>query len=526
MPYFFGPWYNSRYRKNLKRFYIVHPSLFTRSLLPFILPLLSPKSYSKLHPLPSLLALYYTHDVPLTGIDLSLAVLESEGRALRDHPELLECGPELLDVQRISSRDSNKSKYGKEGSDSYLSSISSTFSSAASYIGLSRLPSPTHSASSSRVGEAVVDGYWKRDLRGLVDECGGKVPPMVVRSPYMAPLQSLLALPLEAQPNLPWSALAQKDKLLLPKVLCKFLSELAGPVIGWEVYGDVRRVALPSDIPQFLNKLPPSHTLLLTAVVSLLHALAKHEPTTKMSALNLAIVLAPTLIGGPDKVVDMGMCLERGKKLPLGMRERVEGRGRDGEGGGEREGGGEEGEGDGTVVGLLEIWITNYPSISGETPIEKMECGVSSEFVPPPTSARASQAASSSSPFPTLASTFTSSSSHPSSSTEPASSSSSSSSQTQTKTQRRASLSPSPSPPKSSPPRASSLARSASASIRRASLSLGRRGGDKVRDKDRVDLEKEKEKEKEKGGRGERRRSGVRHSLLASGIVEVPSASS
>lgn len=47
---------------------------------------------------------------------------------------------------------------------------------AASYVGLSR-----SSFSDPAEGRAFAsEGYWKRDLTALVDECGGKVPPLLL----------------------------------------------------------------------------------------------------------------------------------------------------------------------------------------------------------------------------------------------------------------------------------------------------------------------------------------------------------
>ncbi|WVQ76476.1 hypothetical protein IAR50_006144 [Cryptococcus sp. DSM 104548] len=592
-----------KYRKNLKRFYIVHPSLFTRSLLPLILPLLSPKSYPKLHPLPSLLALYHTHHVPLTGIDVSLGVLELEGKVLGDYS----------DVRRGAVRESREGKEAKGSEGGYFSSISSTLSSAVSYIGLSS-PSPSPSSSNHKnIPKVVAEGYWHRTPTSLVNECKGKLPPLVVylsgailewctgvegvfrrssNSPYLHPLTALLALPLSAQPSLPWSSLAQKDCLLLPKLLCKLYASMAGGVIPREYYKDVRKVDKLDDIPTFLKLLPPAHALLLTALVSTLHALTAHEATTKMGALNLAIVLAPTLIGGggggggsggegegeeaeKERVADMAMCLERGRKLPGALLKAA------GIAAGPGKGEGEEGDGgDGTVVSLLEMWISNYPAISGDTPVDKMSCAVS----PTPTTVttasptttetpkQALRGASSSSPFPSsLSSSSSASAPSPSSSV---SASSASSSASTSKEQRRSSLSPSPSSrlsssspacaKSSSPPRAasaSSLVRSASASIRRASLSLGRRrsrarggsgsssgagGGEKVggtltlkeaeaesdeakEDKDRGEAKegKEKDKEKEKAGSGrERRWSGVRLGLGSRPMPSIAKVSS
>lgn len=91
-----------------------------------------------------------------------------------------------------------------------------------------------------------------------------------------------------------------------------------------------------------------------------------------MNALNLAIVVAPTLISGPDPLDDASMCLAPGKKLPLAMlvaagkasEERVKGRQ-------------VETSGQGTVVGMLEMCIREYHCVSGDPDPERMVCPVS-----------------------------------------------------------------------------------------------------------------------------------------------------
>jgi hypothetical protein len=54
-------------------------------VLPILIPLVSPKSYAKLHTVPSLLGLA-RRGVSLAGIDLPLATLMEEARVLREDP--------------------------------------------------------------------------------------------------------------------------------------------------------------------------------------------------------------------------------------------------------------------------------------------------------------------------------------------------------------------------------------------------------------------------------------------------------
>ncbi|KIR63830.1 hypothetical protein I314_03236 [Cryptococcus bacillisporus CA1873] len=283
-----------------------------------------------------------------------------------------------------SSSDQSSSLWG-------FQALSSMVDTAASYVGLSR---SSFSDPAERRRAFASEGYWKRDLTALVDECGGKVPPLLLslgrvilsagihtegifrkapKSRHLEPLIALLSLPLEDQGNLSWLQLAHADPLLPPKILCKFLSELASPILPSEFYDVIRSIVEPSDIKERLfPHLPPSHILILQYVTYVLHRLTAFEDSTKMNALNLAIVVAPTLISGPDPLDDASMCLAPGKKLPLAMlvaagkasEERVKGRG-------------VETSGQGTVVGMLEMCIREYHCVSGDLDPERMVCPVS-----------------------------------------------------------------------------------------------------------------------------------------------------
>jgi hypothetical protein len=113
------------------------------------------------------------------------------------------------------------------------------------------------------------------------------------------------------------------------------------------------RLRLRSDC---LPLLSPSQHLLLTYLTHLLHHLAQHEATTRMSPLALAIVIAPSLISGPDPLEDAAMCMKPGRSLPAAMLRNSDTTKK------ERGGGG----GGGTIVGVLEMWIRDWPDVSGE----------------------------------------------------------------------------------------------------------------------------------------------------------------
>lgn len=143
------------------------------------MPLLSPKSYSKLYPVPSLLTLYYQYGVSLKGIDVTLPVLEAESQALKDDPNLLSFALTLSQVPlgEDSRQMLKRSSSGQSSSLWSFQALSSVVDTAASYVGLSH---SSFSDPAERRRVVASEGYWKRELTALVDECGGKVPPLLL----------------------------------------------------------------------------------------------------------------------------------------------------------------------------------------------------------------------------------------------------------------------------------------------------------------------------------------------------------
>ncbi|WVQ93915.1 hypothetical protein IAU59_000993 [Kwoniella sp. CBS 9459] len=363
-----------KYRKNLKRLYIVHPSMFTRTLLPFIIPFISPKSYAKLHPLPSLLSLYHTYHAPLKGIDLTISALEAEAKVLRERPNLI---PPL---HGRSSKPDVRPKLEREASDSSLASwsyhaLSSALTTAASYLPVTQLGLAASEEQASATNLTEAKGYWGRDLQTLLDENNGDVPPLLKslrsvilaectategvfrrssNSPLFTPLAALLDLPLADQPNIPWTDIARHDPLLPPKILSKFLAELSEPVVRCADYAVTRRVQSVEDIRTILLPSLPAPTItLLHHLVQTLHLLSLHSTTTKMTPLNLSIVISPVLISGPDPIEDTIMCLVPHKPLPAGLKEMAKSKDLPEDGG--------------TLVGLLEMWIRDWPAVSSSS---------------------------------------------------------------------------------------------------------------------------------------------------------------
>lgn len=125
------------------------------------------------------MALYYEHGVTLKGIDITLPVLEAESQALKDDPDLLSFA---LTLSQVPLGEDSRPMF-KRSSNSQSSSLwgfqalSSMVSTAASYVGL---PRTSFNDAAERRRVVASEGYWKRDLTALVDECGGKVPPLLL----------------------------------------------------------------------------------------------------------------------------------------------------------------------------------------------------------------------------------------------------------------------------------------------------------------------------------------------------------
>jgi hypothetical protein len=119
--------------------------------IPLILPLLSPKAYTKLFQLPSLFDLHGTYGVDLNGISLPLAVIEEEARV------------------RPSQHPNHASSAATWGS-----SIAYALGTMGSYLSIPGLTS-TKSITTS---DGPARGYWDRSIEDLVDDSGGKIPPI------------------------------------------------------------------------------------------------------------------------------------------------------------------------------------------------------------------------------------------------------------------------------------------------------------------------------------------------------------
>ena len=132
-----------RLRKNLKRLYIVHPTRFTQATLNLLLPFMSPKAYPKLRFVPSVKELCESHELNLEGLYINVPTLAEESKTQREPP----------------------------------SGAMALISNAASYLPLALPLTGTPVRLSD--GHLAGRGYWDRTAEDLVNDAGGKVPPLL-----------------------------------------------------------------------------------------------------------------------------------------------------------------------------------------------------------------------------------------------------------------------------------------------------------------------------------------------------------
>ncbi|KAL1409632.1 hypothetical protein Q8F55_003628 [Vanrija albida] len=362
-----------KYRKNLKRLYIVHPGTAAKTLLPITLPLLSPKSYPKLHIVPSLLALARA-GIPLRGVDVPLSTLTEEARVLREHPQLAIPRAGMASFGLMNTLNQQGGVLGGLGWG--VSAISSAIGTANSYLPF-KLPAATLPPSPETEAKRSLDQsaaepakYWSGDVDAIIAENKGDLPRALhelralilgmcsdtegifrktATSHLLAPLQGLLDLPLRAQPKIDWAGVAITDPHLPPILLMRLLKGLSSALLPEDLYPLIRSTYTPDEIrTNLIPSLSPARVLVLTHLTHIGHHLLAHEDRTRMGATNLAIVIAPSLINGQDPRVDAALCLEPGKSLPPSLMPPDW-----------AESGGTQ-----TLVGLLQLWISEWPAVA------------------------------------------------------------------------------------------------------------------------------------------------------------------
>ncbi|EGN93953.1 hypothetical protein SERLA73DRAFT_171808 [Serpula lacrymans var. lacrymans S7.3] len=259
-----------KYRKNLKRLYIVHSSFFSKMLFSLAGAIISPKFFRKIIYINTLSEL--ACHVPLTQIDISPPVYQEN----------------LKHERQIN------------------------------------LPTPSR---------ASIFGVPLEDLMGFDGE-KGSVPRVVkdciqfLRDTGMqeeglfrrSPSSALLKQVQDAYDRGQVVSLQTfNDPHLAAVLLKKYLRDLPEPLFPEKLYPEIRRCPCPTDDPgdlasvayvreSLLPLLSPCVYILLSHILHLMHDVSLRVSVNRMDAHNLAVVLCPNLVASPNPAKDVLMC--------------------------------------------------------------------------------------------------------------------------------------------------------------------------------------------------------------------------
>ncbi|KAI0337465.1 Rho GTPase activation protein [Trametopsis cervina] len=258
-----------KYRKNLKRLFIVHSNFFTKMLFSLAGAIISPKFFRKITYVNTLSDLAV--QVPITQIDIPPAVYQENLKYERQITMPTTTHADLFGVplEELMGFD------GEKG-------------------GIPRV---------------VKDCIQYLRETGLMDEG------LFRRSPSSALLRqvqqaydrgNVVSLNTFADPH------------LAAVLLKKYLRDLPDPIFPENVYPLIRHCPLPHDPTDMsgvqyiretlLPALVPCATILLSYVIHLLHEVSQRNASNKMDANNLAVVICPNLVKGSNPMKDVMIC--------------------------------------------------------------------------------------------------------------------------------------------------------------------------------------------------------------------------
>ncbi|KAH9851764.1 Rho GTPase activation protein [Lenzites betulinus] len=259
-----------KYRKNLKRLYVVHSNFFTKMLFSLAGAIISPKFFRKITYINTLSELAY--HVPLTQIDIPPAVYQENLKHEKQINLPVMTRSDLFGVplEELMGFD------GEKG-------------------GLPRV---------------VKDCIQYLRSTGLHDEG------LFRRSPNSV----LLKQAAQAYDRGHVVSLETfGDSHLAAVLLKKYLHDLPEPIFPERLYPVIRRCPLPSSDPNdmssimyiretLLPELPPCVYILLSSVLHLLHEVQLRAASNRMDAHNLTVVICPNLVSSSNPMRDVMMC--------------------------------------------------------------------------------------------------------------------------------------------------------------------------------------------------------------------------
>ncbi|KAI0072491.1 Rho GTPase activation protein [Panus rudis PR-1116 ss-1] len=259
-----------KYRKNLKKLFIVHSNFFTKMLFSLAGAIISPKFFRKITYIDTLSELAY--HVPLTQIDIPPAVYQENLKHERQITLPVATRADLFGVPLEELMGLN----GEKG-------------------GIPRVV---------------------KDCLQFLRETGLQEEGLFRRSPNSALLKQVqqaydrghvVSLDMFGDPH------------LAAVLLKKYLRDLPDPLFPESSYPIIKKCPVPSNDPSdmsnvnyiresLLPELPPCTYILLNHIMHLLHEVSLRSASNRMDAHNLAVVIAPNLVKGSSPIRDVAMC--------------------------------------------------------------------------------------------------------------------------------------------------------------------------------------------------------------------------
>ncbi|PCH39832.1 RhoGAP-domain-containing protein [Wolfiporia cocos MD-104 SS10] len=269
-----------KYRKNLKKLFIVHSTFFTKMLFSLAGTIISPKFFRKITYINTLSEL--ACHIPLTQIDIPAAVYQEN---LKHERQIQMPTPMRADLFGVPLEE----LMGFDGEKG----------------GLPRV---------------VKDCIQYLRQTGLQEEG------LFRRSPNSALLKQVQqAYDRGHVVSLETFA----DSHLAAVLLKKYLRDLPAPLFPEHLYPLISRCPTPTDDPadvssvvyvreSILPEMPHCSYILLSHILQLLHEVSLRSATNRMDAHNLAVVITPNLVSGSNPLRDVMMCAVPNGPSPLG----------------------------------------------------------------------------------------------------------------------------------------------------------------------------------------------------------------
>lgn len=265
---------SKKYRKNLKKLYIVHSTMFSKMLFSLAGAIVSPKFFRKIQYVPTLSAL--AENVPLTNLELPPAVYKEN---LKHEKEVI-----LPNMRQQHSR----------------------------AFGVSLDDLMGEYGISSGVPRVVKDCIYDLRLNGLESEG------IFRRSPSSTLLKQLKEAYNRGQAV---SLSSFGDPHIAAVLLKTFFRDLPHPVVPESLYPHIRKCP-PTDDPSnrtsieyirgtllpMLERRSPATLTVLSQVLHLLHDVSLRSSVNKMDTFNLATTFCPNLVSGSSVIQDTHMC--------------------------------------------------------------------------------------------------------------------------------------------------------------------------------------------------------------------------